>query len=163
MEAAAATGFKHVPPAVRAKCLKDLGIGGLRLAHQQAGALIHAYRDDWKWSDWDVARAMKHILPATKQDAPKRTPPPEADVYGNTLRDELKDIIAAAEASKAALDAPPKAADQAVSGQDGGVDASVLTAFNVVQNMGKGCPKGFFMNITFMFVSSTPLRMLLAA
>ena len=134
-------GSSMSPPAVRTKCLKDLGIGGLRLAHQQAGALIHAYREEWKWSDWDVAKAMKHIMPATKQDAPKRTPPPEADVYGNTLRDEIQDIIAAVDASRAALDAAPPAADQAVSKPDDGADASMLEGLSVVQNMGKGYHK----------------------
>lgn len=142
LEAAAATGFKHVPAHIRTKCLKDLNIEGLRLPHQQVGALINAFRHTWGWSDVDVAMAMQqHMETAASksknsQRQPKRKPPPEADVYGNTLRDEIQDILDAARA----FDAPPDeqtAAAAAVPSQDG-MDDTLAEALELAQNNGKG-------------------------
>ena len=86
MEAAAASGFRHVPTHVRQRCLNDIAVTGLRYVHQQAGALINAYRHQWGWSDVDVARAMRHVLEPKAPAA--RKPEAEADVYGETLRDD---------------------------------------------------------------------------
>ena len=140
LEAAAAAGFKHVPSHIRNKCLKDLNIGGLRLGHQQSGALINAFRGDWGWSDVDVARAMRHALPdACNRAAPKRRPPPESDVYGQTLRDDIQDIIDAAQHQQA-LDAAaeavvPPAAEAAVLAQ-GDLDPGFVEALEVARNGG---------------------------
>lgn len=133
MEAAAATGFKHVPAHVIQQCLADIGVKGLRLAHQQVGALINAFRSEWQWSNVDIARAMRHVVPGVQEQPSKRKVPPEVDVYGETLRDEILDIIQAARA----LDAPAAAAAVAVGDVaplgDGEVDAAFVEGLRMAE------------------------------
>ena len=76
MEAAAASGFKHVSPAVVDACLAEIRGKPGRTTAQRAGALIDAYKDQWGWSKVDCARALMHVLPGkhrTKRKGPSDT------------------------------------------------------------------------------------------
>jgi len=48
MEAAASAGFQHVASGPMEQCLLDIGCQKVKLKHERAAALIHAYKDPVK-------------------------------------------------------------------------------------------------------------------
>ena len=82
LEAAAVKGFSNI-----SKTVLDLLLNLLNMkipgAHQQkAGAIMEAFRAEWKWSDVDMAKAMQHnmfgdTLQSSNVPAQSREVPPE--------------------------------------------------------------------------------------
>lgn len=95
LEAAASTGFKHVSPTVLDRCFKDLGLRQPSRAHMKASRLINHFKDKWGWTEVDVARGVRHVMPGAK--VPQRHPAAE-DVPGREVPDELLDLLGAMEA-----------------------------------------------------------------
>ena len=101
MEAAAAFGFKHVSAAVVDACLARIDRKPGRSAAQRAGALIDAYKDEWRWSKVDCARASMGVLPGQKTQ--KRTGP-SADMAANgdgPVWEDLPSLVEALNAHQA--------------------------------------------------------------
>jgi hypothetical protein len=110
LEAAAATGFQHVATPVLDNCLADIGVTGSKTLYQKVGALIDAFRHQWQWSVVDVARAMRHVIPGLQPKQSKRRPPPDADVKGPGVPEDIADLVGAIDA---AAEAREQAAEQA--------------------------------------------------
>ena len=73
MEAAAVKGFTKVSKTVLDLVLKSLGISVPSRPQQKAGQIIQACRQEWGWTDVDVARAMRHTLPDFKPSSASTT------------------------------------------------------------------------------------------
>lgn len=79
MEAAARNAFRHCSSAVIQACLADIGLQRPRNALQQASVLIAAYKDEWGWSEVDVARALLPLWPGAGKARKPRAPAAETD------------------------------------------------------------------------------------
>ena len=82
MEAAARVAFQHVPPGTLNECLKDVGLVRPRLAFERVSALLHCYKDEWSWTDVDMAKSLMRVLPG--YSLPKPHLPLPADVLDDS-------------------------------------------------------------------------------
>ena len=113
LEAAATTGFKHVPQPVLDKCLKDLDLRPPSRLHLKAGLLINCFKEKWGWNDVDVAKGLRHVMPGAKA-APQRQPTAE-NVAGRDIPEEVLELMQVVQDNLPQEEAPcPAAAEPAV-------------------------------------------------
>ena len=82
LEAAAVKGFTNVNKTVLDLLLRSLHMNIPGAHEQKAGAIMEAFRAEWKWSDVDMAKAMQHnmfgdTLQSSNVPAQSREVPPE--------------------------------------------------------------------------------------
>ena len=130
LEAAATEGFMHVSTDAMHHVLHDIGEPSTRLHHVKTAAILQAYRQEWQWSDIDIARAMSFVLPGRKHSQNSRSSPPARN-------DDFSDAIAVWQDLVQALEsAEGPAPSGAVHDDDGSALAEGALEFERVMQQG---------------------------
>ncbi len=98
LEAAAQKGFCHVSVGILDKILEDVEgpHPGVKGHHQKATHVICLFKDEWKWSEVDVARALMK-RPSSRACPGSGVDPAEVDFWR-----DIPSIVAALESAAAA-------------------------------------------------------------
>ena len=75
VEAAAASGFCHASGEALDGVLCEIGAQQFRLFHEKVRAVIQAHKEEWRWSQVDVAKALMLVLPGCKAKKQPRQQP----------------------------------------------------------------------------------------
>ena len=130
LEAAATEGFMHVSTDAMHHVLHDIGEPSTRPHHVKAAAILKAYRQEWQWSDIDIARAMSFVLLGRKHSQNSRSSPPARN-------DDFSDAIAVWQDLVQALEsAEGPAPSGAVHNDDGSALAEGALEFERVMQQG---------------------------